>query len=170
MTGLEVRAREARFGMAAVVAALVFGLAACGSDDDGDGDGANAVGNGGASAAGSAAGGDSDDPKAQVRAVFAAYVDNIYAGDYKTACGLVSDAQHRILRRNRANCVKQYEFLLGGESPGSPKPRIVKLRVTGDKAKVRAHTVGDAASRPVQLRREGGEWKIDSGVASSSRP
>lgn len=166
MIGLDGRVRWARMIVAAATVALALGAAACGSEDDDGGGGATAAGDTASGDAGGPASADPKDPEAQIRAAFAAYVDSVFAGDYEKTCGLVSSAQHRILRKMGGKCERQFRTLLGGEPPGSAKPRIVKLQVKGNKAKLRALTEGDAASRPLDFVRERGEWKVASGVAT----
>lgn len=168
-----------RLAVAAIAVALAVGLPACGSDDDGgDGakasDGADVAGasQGGDGAAGedsgAAQGGKPAGPEGEVRAAFAAFVDPLYEGKFEQACTQITAAERKALKRaSGLDCPIWFLNLFGTRSPQvEQKPKIVKLRVVGDKAFLRSKSIGSSVRAPIQFARGSDGWKLSGGLSN----
>lgn len=137
------RMRRARFlAMLGIVASLI--VVGCGSSDD----------NGGSSS-------QSSDERA-VRAKYKEFSDALYAKDVKAACGAMTEETQRryaAVEPAKRTCEQRIASLADPQRLSKNRPRIVKLRVRGNKASAWAKTKNSNRYRIPFVKRDG-EWRI----------
>lgn len=141
------RRSRVRAVVLAVAVAVVVAVG-CGSSDE-DAPGATAAERGGGGA------------KAEVGAAYEAFIDALYAGRAREACGmLTSPAKYQLTGGDP--CIDVVRRQLEPTSLSKPRPRILSIRIDGDEAVVKAAS-GRSEPRSIPLLEERGEWRIDSG-------
>ena len=155
------------------LAVIALAGAGCGSDDD-DGGG----GDGGSAAADTASGGGGDgdggagsaaDDAAGIRATFKTYVDSLFASDYEKACDQATASERHAVRViSKLPCEAQFRSVFKVNPLQLPKPRVMSVKVDGERAIARLDT-GDA-SRPyrMRMRKVDGVWKIDNSLVTDA--
>jgi hypothetical protein len=154
------------FRAAALVALLMLalGAAACG-DDDGDGDG-----NAGGAAAAQTQSEDKLDPasfdnspEGQVEAAHAEFINVFYTKDADRICALSSSKAQREWRGKLDSCEAGVNaFFKGISSLAKDRPRVVKVRISGNRALAQTKVKGSQVY-PAPFVKEDGKWKIDGG-------
>lgn len=157
-----------RLAVLAALLALVAG--GCGGSDDGDGADASAA-NGGDGSSGveraASEGGpattaeQASGPEAEIRALYAELVENVYAGDMRAACAALTESARRRLSGG-GSCPAAMRSRLDPKTLSKNRPSIVGLEVRGSKAVAQAKTK-NSNKYAVPFVREDGEWKIDGG-------
>ncbi|HYI99591.1 MAG TPA: hypothetical protein VEX36_07955 [Thermoleophilaceae bacterium] len=157
--------------MAALVAVLVLalGAAACG-DDDGDSDG-----DGGGNAAAQTQSEDKLDPasfdnspEGQVEAAHAEFINVFYSKDAERICALSSRKAQREWKAKLDSCEAGVDaFFKGISSLAKDKPRIVKVRISGNRALAQTRVKGSQVY-PAPFVKEDGKWKVDGGGAAGT--
>lgn len=155
MIGTPAR-RAARLApLAAALAIAVVGVAACGSDDGADGSN------------GQTASGDEQ----EIKAVYAKMTDSVYAGKSKVACTTMSRSAAREFGASFTNSTGGGDVANGCEAAmdyvhetirNNNRPRIVRLKIDGDRATAYAKTKNSDAY-PIPFVKEDGEWRINGG-------
>lgn len=155
---------DVRSGALAALAALAlaFAVGACGGSDDDDG------GRGGS---GSAPAGAVADDKRAVRDVMVEMGSRVSDGNYRGACELMAtDSRAEIAAGAgdagggdpvRACATVLSESLGGGNVAEDLDPPIVKVAIDGDRAVVTARPSHDDGLQRARLRREEGEWRVE---------
>jgi hypothetical protein len=162
----------ARLVVVVAAAVAVMALPACGGSDDDGGAGATAAGSSdaverderGTRDEVDAGAGDDDTAAGAERAIRARYrefVDAVYAADLDAACAMLTASAREQLAGERT-CEEAMGSRVGAESLSPNRPYIVKLRVRGDRAQLRAKTKNSEAY-PVPLVEQDGEWMFDGG-------
>jgi hypothetical protein len=153
----------ARLSAIAAAAVLAAGAGACGSDDDGDG--GDAAGTPASAAAGGA--GSGGGPEGQLRAAYAKFTDSVYSTDYAAACAQMT-ARHRKEIVGDLDCASGLRTLFRGEPPRGERPKVVSLKIDGNRATLRTKSEDSFKPYPIEFVKQDGEWKVNKSVSGAA--
>jgi hypothetical protein len=115
-----------------------------------------------------ACGGESDEDKA--KSTVEDYLKAVTDGNGDSACKLVTDqTRKRIERGGRRTCAATISSLNTGSGKAVlrqfKKAKVENVKVSGDTATASIRIAG--LSQPAKLRKQGGDWKLDSSSAAA---
>lgn len=114
-----------------------------------------------------ACGQESEEDKA--KATVEDYLKAVTDGDGDAACALVTPQTKARIERGGRSCATTISSLNTGTGKAVlaqfKKAEVKNVKVTGDTAIASIRVAG--LSQPARLRKQGGDWKLDSGAANS---
>lgn len=115
-----------------------------------------------------ACGGESEEDKA--KSTVEDYLKAVTDGDGGAACELVSARTKKRIERGGRSCATTISSLNTGSGKAVlqqfKKAEVENVKVNGDTATATIKVAG--LSQPARLRKEGGDWKLDSSGAAGS--
>ncbi|HEX2071006.1 MAG TPA: hypothetical protein VHF90_05090 [Thermoleophilaceae bacterium] len=139
-----------------VATLLAVAAASCGSGDDGPHRDATRTPGETASAATASAD--------RVRAIYDDFIDDIYRGRFRAACGSLTDRARAAIPGTKS-CQSRLEALFGPMPRDAPRPKLRALELSGDTGKAQAVTSGQPKAQIVHFVEHDGRWRIDAQTA-----